>query len=1045
MTEQSQMPLVGPLKRRGWREIVWFRPLTSSTHAALVVTRRGRLTSILPAGGPRTLSDYLAWPYDFREVDTRERLLILEQRLESFDSAYEFLVALRLVYQVVRAERVALELDDVQAELAHAVVQSLRLSGRSFGIEQDKTFEQHLQETLLHNDALIQRIQALGLLLRRADVTVTLDEDTRAHAEALRFSMRERALHFQVAIECLEPDRTFDVHVGGAYRLTERRAQDGPTDSIESAIQMAITRTLRRVGITFAPSDYPNAAKAMAETLRRDALLQSELSVVQAQLLRPTVQIQPDHSMVHVPRPTPLGVPDTRSDPMLRRLRQGLPRVNRRPALLEAGESAPSQPTAPAPARPPALPPPAQLRADAASSKTMPLSELPVADAGSPTLPLSELPATNDAIEGAYALWPLPESQPAMHALPTLGQPDDDQEERAPWADLIASAEAATPGMSWTGAAPPSALSEPIEPLAWDAMAGVGEELAIEASAPEAPAFVSEPVAQIPWDSAAPSEEPAIVASTLESAAFLSDSAGGLAWDSMPVAGEDAAPEAPAFPSVPIEPQSWNNMAAADLASEQPTQWPDTPAFLNETLEPPPWDSVAAVGDEPTLAAPAWEVPNFRESLDPLSWANQGAAPPAPEDMTQLPNTPSFPNEPVEPMPWESAAIEQIDQQPAEMPRAEAGAAPLAGAGLDAVVGADTPILAPDALSNSLSEDLGFTLDWSEPQPEPSVTDSLPSHDTPASDDIVTVYWDDSHPTQVGTDSHSTFFANDNSAVAEAADAQAAPAFEADQLNEASEDASVGRLPAQAEHDQQQASLGLEASPWFTPVMHLDEQQTFDPGADAPAPIDSFAATWAEPPLVQSDPIDDAAVGDTQLPGEPIDPVRDAALVAPELPSDSPTIDDPVDQPLPEVADPIAAEALIEPLAPVDQQEAVDAEPTVADELITRMIGMIQSYGPAWFKMWSLELKERPERLPVVLGEVTADTALLEQANDPRVQSALVLALAAYSAPTFATGRLAASSSLSSTALAVSSDEDEDAVPDWLSLRVKWNGQGGGQ
>ena len=34
---------------------------------------------------------------------------------------------------------------------------------------------------------------------------------------------------------------------------------------------------------------------------------------------------------------------------------------------------------------------------------------------------------------------------------------------------------------------------------------------------------------------------------------------------------------------------------------------------------------------------------------------------------------------------------------------------------------------------------------------------------------------------------------------------------------------------------------------------------------------------------------------------------------------------------------------------------------------------MIQSYGPAWFKMWSLELKERPERLPVVLGEVTAD------------------------------------------------------------------------
>src|SRR3954465_8021300 len=61
MSEQSQLPLVGPPKRRGWREIVWFRPLTASTHAARVVTRRGRLVSILPAGGPRALSDYLAW------------------------------------------------------------------------------------------------------------------------------------------------------------------------------------------------------------------------------------------------------------------------------------------------------------------------------------------------------------------------------------------------------------------------------------------------------------------------------------------------------------------------------------------------------------------------------------------------------------------------------------------------------------------------------------------------------------------------------------------------------------------------------------------------------------------------------------------------------------------------------------------------------------------------------------------------------------------------------------------------------------------------
>ena len=60
MTEQSHLPLVGPPKRRGWREIVWFRPLTLSTHATLVVTRRGRLTSVVPARSPRALSDYLA-------------------------------------------------------------------------------------------------------------------------------------------------------------------------------------------------------------------------------------------------------------------------------------------------------------------------------------------------------------------------------------------------------------------------------------------------------------------------------------------------------------------------------------------------------------------------------------------------------------------------------------------------------------------------------------------------------------------------------------------------------------------------------------------------------------------------------------------------------------------------------------------------------------------------------------------------------------------------------------------------------------------------
>ncbi|HEX9371510.1 MAG TPA: hypothetical protein VF897_10910, partial [Roseiflexaceae bacterium] len=63
MSEQIQTPLVGPPIRRGWREIVRFRPLTSTAHVALVVTRRGRVTSVVPANGPRTLSDYVSWPY----------------------------------------------------------------------------------------------------------------------------------------------------------------------------------------------------------------------------------------------------------------------------------------------------------------------------------------------------------------------------------------------------------------------------------------------------------------------------------------------------------------------------------------------------------------------------------------------------------------------------------------------------------------------------------------------------------------------------------------------------------------------------------------------------------------------------------------------------------------------------------------------------------------------------------------------------------------------------------------------------------------------
>src|SRR5262245_49408733 len=181
MTEQSQMPLVGPPMRRGWREIIRFAPLTSSTHVALVATRRGQLANVLPANSVRVLSDYVAWPYDFYEVDTRERLLAIDQQLESCDAGHDFQVALRLVYQVVQPERVALDRENVPAELAQAVSLSVRSVGHAFGVEQSKAFEEYLQDMLLHGEDSVQRVRELGVVLRRADVAVTLDESARAY------------------------------------------------------------------------------------------------------------------------------------------------------------------------------------------------------------------------------------------------------------------------------------------------------------------------------------------------------------------------------------------------------------------------------------------------------------------------------------------------------------------------------------------------------------------------------------------------------------------------------------------------------------------------------------------------------------------------------------------------------------------------------------------------------------------------------------------------------------------------------------------------
>ena len=52
--------------------------------------------------------------------------------------------------------------------------------------------------------------------------------------------------------------------------------------------------------------------------------------------------------------------------------------------------------------------------------------------------------------------------------------------------------------------------------------------------------------------------------------------------------------------------------------------------------------------------------------------------------------------------------------------------------------------------------------------------------------------------------------------------------------------------------------------------------------------------------------------------------------------------------------------------------------------------------------------------------------------------------LAAYTSLPVHSARLPGSASLPSPVMASQGNPDQDEVPDWLSLRVKWNGHGGG-
>jgi hypothetical protein len=360
------------------------------------------------------------------------------------------------------------------------------------------------------------------------------------------------------------------------------------------------------------------------------------------------------------------------------------------------------------------------------------------------------------------------------------------------------------------------------------------------------------------------------------------------------------------------------------------------------------------------------------------------------------------------------------------------------------------------ALPNAPSlDDLGFSLDWSDPQIDPYAGAQLPNTEPTVDSSIVMAHWNDQDLSAQWNDQDSSvsepsLFGNqptsaDGSEAMVAENPDRWPAVEPDpepfEPQQAQESLPIA-LEQNLEGDETPIFAEQEAPPWYAPTLDYGDRLPFQPSADAP--LETYRAAWIDAPEASQPSLASAEI----VPDAPLEAFEPAW-------DDTPILSEPgtfiaSDAGFQPAAEPVSAEparemASEQVLAEASEQIEQRAEPTseVSPELIARLIGMIQSYGPAWFKMWSLELNERPERLPVVLGEVTADALLLAQAEDSRVQSALLAALAAYSSPRVHPSRLP-SAALPSPVMASQSNDDHDEVPDWLSLRTKWNGHGGG-
>ncbi len=306
MSGSQSDPLVGPIRRRSWRDVVRLAPLTAHPHIALVVSRRGRVVSVIPANARRVLSDYLDWPFEYREVDMRERLLELDLCLNSQDVGYAFTVALRLVYQVVRPERVAVGHADVLREFEEAIIQRARAIARRLGIDEGGLLKEYLVEALMTGNELPQRFDQLGLALRRVDISIDLDRHAREFADSVREQFRDRPLLIYATVESRQPGEAFEVRIGGFYRLRTRDGDMHTPSAAEQIIRMAVQRTLYRVAARFALHQEREAAAAMTDELWNDTVLKATLAASNLELLRPAVQVQTGRHAPGLPAPHPM-------------------------------------------------------------------------------------------------------------------------------------------------------------------------------------------------------------------------------------------------------------------------------------------------------------------------------------------------------------------------------------------------------------------------------------------------------------------------------------------------------------------------------------------------------------------------------------------------------------------------------------------------------------------------------------------------------------------------------------------------------------------